>query len=99
MNKICLAVVSLIVTGCSAIYEENFDCPPGRGVPCTSVTDLEAMIIDTKDGPDIFVGRRWEAENYRNNAPERVWVYGDCRYVELPYYSNSQQEAGNATNP
>lgn len=43
----------LFFSSCS-IYERNFDCFPAEGVPCTSVTDLEAMIIETQEGPDIF---------------------------------------------
>ncbi len=31
------------------------DCRPGRGVPCTSVTDIEAMIVENDNGPDFLI--------------------------------------------
>lgn len=52
---VCLASLSLVLSSC-AMYRQDFDCPPEMGVPCTSVTDLEAMVVDTKKGPDLFLG-------------------------------------------
>lgn len=43
------------LTSCS-IYQRNFDCPPGEGVACTSVTTLEKMIVESPCGDDAFVG-------------------------------------------
>lgn len=37
------------------IYGNKFDCPPGEGVPCISVTDIENRIIESNDGADVFV--------------------------------------------
>jgi hypothetical protein len=38
------------------MYKKDFDCPPGEGIPCTSVTTLEKMIVESPCGPDIFLG-------------------------------------------
>ena len=39
------------------VYRAEFDCQPGYGVPCTSVTDIEKMIVETPDNsPDTFLG-------------------------------------------
>lgn len=43
------------LTGCQ-MYHSQFDCPPGYGVPCTPVTTIEKMIIETDEGPDLFLG-------------------------------------------
>ena len=37
------------------MYKQEFDCHVPQGVPCTSETDLESMVIDTSQGPDIFL--------------------------------------------
>ena len=58
--KFFFVLTCLIFTSCS-VYKEDFDCPPSKGVPCTSVTDLEAMIIETEQGPDIFTGQEPQA--------------------------------------
>ena len=52
-----------------AIYRRNFDCPVDKGVPCTSLIDLEMMIIETKCGPDLFL----------DDSTERVG--STCHYV------------------
>ena len=47
----------LFLTSCQ-IYRNQFDCPPCKGVPCTSVTKLEKMIVETDEGADVFVGQK-----------------------------------------
>ncbi len=43
------------LTSCQ-VYKSDFDCPPCKGVPCTSVSDIQKMIVETPDGgPDIFL--------------------------------------------
>lgn len=37
------------------MYKRDFDCKPAEGVPCTSVTTLEKMIVETPCGPDVFL--------------------------------------------
>lgn len=46
----------LFLAGSCSVYENDFDCPPDIGVPCTSSSDIESMIIETTHGPDIFLG-------------------------------------------
>lgn len=68
-----MKIISLLflcfLTSC-AVYRQRFDCPPDPGVPCTSVTDLEQMIVETGKGPDMFI----------NSAPQckggkrKIWI-------------------------
>jgi hypothetical protein len=44
----------LLLTSCS-MYRKEFDCCPAEGVPCTPVTTLEKMIVESPCGPDIFL--------------------------------------------
>jgi len=37
------------------MYKQDFECPIPKGVPCTSETDLEAMIVETNQGADLFI--------------------------------------------
>lgn len=50
-----ISLLSLLLTSCSG-YRGQWDCRPAKGVPCTSVTDIEAMIIESDVGPNIFLG-------------------------------------------
>jgi hypothetical protein len=52
--KVMQVFVFMSLTSCQ-IYQSDFDCPPSIGVPCTSVSDIQKMILETPDGgPDIF---------------------------------------------
>ena len=48
-------ILLLLLSSCQ-VYRAQFDCQPGYGVPCTPVTDIEKMIVETPDNsPDIFL--------------------------------------------
>lgn len=36
--------VAFSLTGCMGIYEGGFECPPGKGVGCKSITDVNEMV-------------------------------------------------------
>jgi len=44
-----------MMTSC-CMYKKEFDSEPGKGIPCTPVSTLEEMIIETPTGPDTFLG-------------------------------------------
>lgn len=35
---------ALFLTGCMGVYEEGFDCPPGVGVGCKSISQVNTMV-------------------------------------------------------
>ncbi len=73
-----LLCLPLLFTSC-AIYRQKFDCPPDPGVPCTSVSDLERMIIETESGPDIFVGEDTQGTTSEcDKKAQRVWIRKPC---------------------
>jgi hypothetical protein len=83
--KISWLIVFASLTSCQ-VYQSDFDCPPSRGVPCTSVSDIQRMILETPDGgPDIFsesfpseFGSLCPNETCRNRkgieTNKRIWV-------------------------
>lgn len=71
-----LPIFVSLITSC-AVYKQEFDCKVPCGVPCTSETDLEAMIVETADGADLFLPKEKESCQLpcvkRKNAPvERI---------------------------
>ena len=54
MKKLLLLCIPLLMSSCTG-YKGSFDCPPGVGVGCKSVTQIEEMIVETKEGPDLFI--------------------------------------------
>lgn len=41
----------LLLSGCMGIYEGGFECPPGKGVGCKSISDVNQM-VDQGDLPE-----------------------------------------------
>lgn len=45
LNSIILSIVlPLCLSGCMGIYEGGFECPPGKGVGCKSISDVNQMV-------------------------------------------------------
>lgn len=38
------AILPLCLTGCMGVYEGGFECPPGEGVGCKSISDVNQMV-------------------------------------------------------
>lgn len=36
--------MTLSLSGCMGIYEGGFECPPGKGVGCKSISDVNQMV-------------------------------------------------------
>ena len=75
---ICYLTCMCALTSC-AIYKQRFDCKPEIGVPCTSVTDLEQMVVETDCGPDLFIDDSTKRACARRE-PMRIWIRdSSCR--------------------
>lgn len=42
--KLTFFGITLSLTGCMGIYEGGFECPPGKGVGCKSITEVNDMV-------------------------------------------------------
>ncbi|MBS0272299.1 MAG: hypothetical protein JSR85_06595 [Proteobacteria bacterium] len=41
-----LLTTPLILSGCMGVYEGGFECPPGEGVGCKSISEVNHLIND-----------------------------------------------------
>lgn len=39
-----LLMTPLILSGCMGIYEGGFECPPGKGLGCTSISEVNEWV-------------------------------------------------------
>lgn len=39
-----LLITPLILSGCMGVYDGGFECPPGEGVGCKSISDVNQMV-------------------------------------------------------
>jgi hypothetical protein len=50
--------ITLSLSGCMGVYEGGFECPPGRGVGCKSISDVNQMVnhgeLPPKSLPDLL---------------------------------------------
>ena len=78
-------ILLLAFSSCTG-YRQNFDCPPGRGVPCTSVSDIEALIIETEEGPDVFLPEERPKAPYLQGKiklnKNNIWIPETQQYSE-----------------
>ena len=103
--KIIASLSLLFLTSCT-IYKQEFECPPPQGVPCTSETDLESMVVETDCGPDIFLPvNRDDCSCHKNMSPaervctalgRKVWICHQltedgCRIQGHYIYQNEDQ--------
>ena len=81
MSRIYLLISIILLSSCS-FYKTSFDCPPGVGVKCKSVTEIENMIIEHENGPDEFIGvahlQKVSLCQKQNTVSEgyRLWMEG-----------------------
>lgn len=54
IGKALLICNIVLCTSCQ-VYRSKFDCAPACGVPCASVSQIEGRIVETTEGPDIFL--------------------------------------------
>ncbi len=43
-SKLMVFIVMLLGLSSCAVYENKFDCPPGKGAHCSSVEEIEQMV-------------------------------------------------------
>lgn len=43
-DKLAASALLLSLSGCMGIYEGGFECPPGKGVGCKSISEVNSMI-------------------------------------------------------
>jgi len=44
LQYLITGTAALCLSGCMGIYEGGFECPPGRGVGCKSISDVNQMV-------------------------------------------------------
>lgn len=80
-KKLLFLGITLLATSCSS-YRSQFDCCPSKGVPCTSVSKIESMIVETKEGPDLFTALEMPGRclwknlvfSYSKQPTNKVWI-------------------------
>lgn len=89
--KILFVLIGVFLTSCQ-VYKSDFDCPPCRGVPCRSVSEIESMIVETPEGgPDLFFEKPKQTISISKRSKNRI-ISGQRIWVENSECNNSSVE-------
>ncbi len=92
-SYIFLLCLSLSLTGCMGIYEGGFECPPGSGVGCKSISDVNTMInrnqlpgTKNQETEENTVSYDPTAHNSHHLIPEstEIWYAPSMRRQQQP---------------
>ncbi|EKE08830.1 MAG: hypothetical protein ACD_16C00248G0012 [uncultured bacterium] len=56
------------LTGCMGVYEGGFECPPGKGMGCTSISEVNKTVDRSFNDPSLEI-RNWSLENNKEPVP------------------------------
>lgn len=59
--KYYLCITGLIFFSSCGVYNNSFDCPPGKGIGCAPVSEVLDLIVEKKKGEDVFVKNKGTA--------------------------------------
>ena len=62
MKYASLFILSMLMSSC-AVYNKHFDCSAPSGIPCRSVTEVESLIVENEEGPDLYEPTLKKGEN------------------------------------
>ena len=79
VSRVFLICSVVLGTSCQ-VYRSQFDCAPSSGVPCASVSEIESRIVETTEGPDLFL----KSHALRPSVPEEPYVDSSMRRVWIP---------------
>jgi len=54
MKRLTFISFITLLSSCG-IYNNSFDCPPGKGIGCAPVNEVLDLIVEKKEGEDVFV--------------------------------------------
>lgn len=80
ISTLFFLLLSTLLTSCVG-YKTQLSCHPAKGVPCTPVTEIESMIIESCEGTNIFLGSESDQKADSNKCEMslqpsafRVWI-------------------------
>lgn len=81
--RLLMTMSALALNGCMGVYEGGFECPPGRGVGCKSISEVNEMVDQYDSGAEISVAE--SRLNERAGSPQ-IWFnprFGQCEDSEF----------------
>jgi len=57
MNRFFFVAIGLCASSCG-VYKSGFDCPPGKGIGCASISEVMDLIVERENGDDLFIQDR-----------------------------------------
>jgi len=80
MKQLFILIFPLALTACGTGYNESFDCAPGRGVGCKSISMVDRLVDQEKlpsqieENQKISPVQTLEINNQGPQKTVRVWI-------------------------
>lgn len=95
-----ILIPPLILSGCMGVYEGGFECPPGKGLGCTSISEVNKAVDQCYREQSCGVAEM--SDPTRPNKTSQIWF--NPRFGQLSDSESScpskpiQPEVWNAKN-
>ena len=102
MKSVTFISCLMLLTSCG-VYKSTFECPIGKGIGCKPVDEVLDLIVEKKEGEDVFVNNKGtalllrqqeEGKLIQTSTKSRRKYYlikdehGDWKIVKLPQGKN-----------
>ena len=68
-----ILITPLILSGCMGVYEGGFECPPGRGLGCTSISEVNKVVDQYGSVTEISEPESKLNELGKPNSTSSIW--------------------------
>ncbi len=91
-------ITPLILSGCMGVYEGGFECPPGKGLGCKSISEVNQMVnqcsvpgIQYPEELKLRLGNE-SPSSCQQNYPDSCFLTSDSCIWYSPFFENEQKE-------
>ena len=71
MRKHLLIILATLLASCG-VYNNSFECQPGKGIGCAPVGEVLDLIVEKEEGEDVFVLDKGTALVLREQEKEKL---------------------------
>ncbi|KAB2833799.1 MAG: hypothetical protein F9K49_06090, partial [Caedimonadaceae bacterium] len=83
-HRLLITTLALALSGCMGVYEGGFECPPGEGVGCKSISEVNHMV---DQGLGSHNPSSESAQKTENNEPVCKKGSGSCAVTSEIWYA------------
>lgn len=88
--RLLMTTLALALSGCMGVYEGGFECPPGEGVGCKSISEVNHMVdqgLGSQNQSSTSAQEAEDTQKTENNEPVcKKGSSGSCAVTSEIWY-------------